>query len=71
MACFRFLCFLLVYNNIFLPISLVFSLRRYPKLAATLSDSSQEAVQVRQDIAGITAINEAFPTVMDKPAVDI
>ncbi len=36
-----------------------------------LSDSGQEAVQLRQDIAGVTAINEAFPTVMNKPAVDI
>lgn len=36
-----------------------------------LSESAQEAVQLREDIVGVTAINEAFPIVMDKPAVDI
>lgn len=66
MSCFSFLCLYKITD--FYP-----SLSKYPKLAATLmlSDSGQEAVQLRQDIAGVTAIDEAFPTVMDEPAVDI
>lgn len=40
-------------------------------IAHTHSDRGEEAVQVRDDIAGVMAINEAFPAVMDEPAVHI
>lgn len=71
MACFSFLCFSLLLLK--KKTDFYQSLSKCPKLVATLmlSDSGQEAVQLRQDIAGVTSINEALPTVMDEPAVDI